>query len=112
MSTQQFIGPFTGQSPNPTAPADAAQQALADRLVAGARVRITKQAPRQNGAFAATSEGVVEKREQKKTGSWFAHSKEDRLWLDRLVIRKDDGEIFVCNLDPQTRVEVLEDAPA
>jgi len=30
---------------------------------------------------------------QQQTGSWFAHSKDDKLWLDRLLIRKADGEL-------------------
>ena len=38
--------------------------------------------------------------------SWFAHSKNDRLWLDRLVIKKDDGEITTLNLDEFSRVEI------
>ena len=35
---------------------------------------------------------------QAETGSWFAHSRNDRLWLDRLEIQKDDGEITTLNL--------------
>ena len=73
----------------------------------GQRVRVTKQVARQQRVFTAAAEGVIEKHEQRKTGSWFAHSKDDKLWLDRLVIRKDDGELYIANLDSQTRVEVL-----
>ena len=50
--------------------------------------------------------------EQKQTGSWFAHSKDDKLWLDRLVLRKEDGEITSLNLDDYTRVEVIPPEPA
>jgi major membrane immunogen (membrane-anchored lipoprotein) len=45
--------------------------------------------------------------EQSKTGSWFAHSKDDRLWLDRLEVTKDDGEIVTLNLDRYSVVEAL-----
>ena len=54
---------------------------------------------------------MVLKYEQKQTGSWYAHSRGDKLWLDRLVIRKDDGEIFTFNLDEYTHIDVLADAP-
>ena len=53
--------------------------------------------------------GTLEAMEQRKTGSWFAHAKDDRLWLDRLVLKKDDGEIVVCNLDAYSRVEVVDE---
>ena len=73
---------------------------------AGQRVVITQQIPRQQQNWNITVEGTIEKYEQRKTGSWFAKSKDDKLWLDRLVVRKDDGEIYICNLDQFTKVEV------
>lgn len=73
----------------------------------GTRVRVTSQAPRQNGAFLCAVEGVVVSQQQKPTGSWFAHGKNDKLWLDRLTVRKDDGELVVCNLDGLACVETL-----
>lgn len=78
-----------------------------DTLVRGSRVRITKQVARQGTALTNSVEGIVVKAEQRKTGSWYAHSKDDRLWLDRLEIEKDDGEIYVCNVDSQTVIEVI-----
>lgn len=71
----------------------------------GARVRVSQQIPRTREAWTTSVEGVIVGYEQSKTGSWFAHSKDDRLWLDRLTLRKDDGEIVVCNLDQYSRVE-------
>ncbi|MCC6661757.1 MAG: hypothetical protein IT437_12825 [Phycisphaerales bacterium] len=73
----------------------------------GQRVRITQQTPRGSGAQTISVEGVVLRTGQQKTGSWFAHSKDSKLWLDRLEIRKDDGELVVCNLDQYSRVEAL-----
>ncbi len=78
----------------------------------GTRVRVTQQLPRQSGTTTATVEGVVLKFEQQKTGSWFAHSRDNKLWLDRLELRKDDGELVALNLDQYSNVEVLEDRRA
>lgn len=78
----------------------------------GQRVRVTQQVPRLSGVIASTIEGVVVRFAQQKTGSWFAHSKDDKLWLDRLELRKDDGELVTLNLDQYSRVEVVDPAPA
>lgn len=73
----------------------------------GTRVRVTQQIARPREAQVIAVEGVIVRFGQQKTGSWFAHAKDDRLWLDRLELRKDDGEIVVCNLDRYSRVERL-----
>jgi hypothetical protein len=73
----------------------------------GQRVRVTQQVPRLTGVMVTTVEGTVIKFHQAKTGSWFAHSKDHRLWLDRLELRKDDGELVSLNLDQNSRVDVL-----
>jgi len=73
----------------------------------GTRVRITQQIPMGARANSISVEGVVVRFGQEKTGSWYAHAKDDKLWLDRLEIEKDDGERVVCNLDQYSRVEVL-----
>ena len=79
-----------------------------DELTPGLRVRVTKQVARTLEVFSSTVEGTIRAHSQKKTGSWYAHSKDDKLWLDRLEIVKDDGEVYVCNIDAHTRIEVLE----
>lgn len=71
----------------------------------GQRVRIVQQLPRLSGTGTIAVEGVVTAFGQSKTGSWFAHSKDKKLWLDRVELQKDDGEIVVCNLDQYTHVE-------
>ncbi len=73
----------------------------------GLRVRVTQQVPRASGGMSAAFEGVIVSFEQQKTGSWFAHSKDKKLWLDRLELRKDDGEIVFVNLDNNSRVEAV-----
>lgn len=71
----------------------------------GRRVRVTQQVPRRDGAWTQSIEGVVTRYQQAKTGSWFAHAKDDKLWLDRLELRLDDGEIVILNLDQYTLIE-------
>ncbi|GIW77076.1 MAG: hypothetical protein KatS3mg104_2139 [Phycisphaerae bacterium] len=77
-------------------------------LVPGARVRVTQQIAAREYALDTVVEGTLISYTQKPTGSWFAHSRDDRLWLDRITLRKDDGEISVLNLDDYAKVEVLE----
>lgn len=80
----------------------------ADMLKPGTRVRITKQVSRLGKVPTTAVEGVIVGYDQRKTGSWFAHSKDDKLWLDRLEVRKDDGEIYVCNVEAHTHIAVLD----
>jgi len=71
----------------------------------GQRVRVTQTIPRQTGPLKISVEGTVVRFGQQKTGSWYAHSKDHKLWLDRLELKKDDGEIVVVNLDQYSLVE-------
>lgn len=77
-------------------------------LQAGVRVRVTQQMPQVGQVWTTTVEGTIVRWRQAQTGSWFAHSRGDRLWLDRLELRRDDGEVVVLNLD---RYSVIEPAP-
>lgn len=65
----------------------------------GSRVRVTQQTPLRDRTWSTSLEGVVVGCQQARTGSWFAGSRDDRLWLDRLELRLDDGELVVLNLD-------------
>ena len=69
-------------------------------------VTVTQQIPQQAEAWCIRISGTVVRFEQQKTGAWFAHAKDGKLWLDRLTVRKDDGEIVVFILDSFTHVEV------
>jgi len=73
----------------------------------GQRVRITQQIVMGKQTPTAEVEGVVLAVGQQKTGSWFAHSKDHKLWLDRVQLQKDDGEVAFCNLDQNSRVEII-----
>jgi hypothetical protein len=79
---------------------------LRKRLVPGAKVKVTQQIAARHYALPAVVEGTVVSYGQKQTGSWFAHSRDDKLWLDRLVIRKDDGETTSLILDAFSHIEV------
>ena len=76
----------------------------------GTRVRVTQQIPFGSRAVSTTFEGTIVRAGQQKTGSWFAHGKDDKLWLDRLELKMDDGEKVTCNLDRYSVVQVLESA--
>jgi hypothetical protein len=86
--------------------------AIRKNLRPGVRVKVTQQIAARHYALTSDVTGTVVEYEQKQTGSWFAHSKNDKLWLDRLLIRKDDGELTTLNLDDYSHVEILADEPA
>ena len=75
----------------------------------GTRVRITQQLPQTPEVWSSSTEGSVVRYRQAKTGSWYTHAKDDRLWLDRLELERDDGERVVLNLDHYSRIEDLSD---
>ncbi len=81
-----------------TPPAD-----ISDLLTPGRRVTVIQQMQLKGWTNRIT--GTVEGFEQSKTGSWYAHAKDDRLWLDRLTLELDDGEIVAINLDRYSRIE-------
>ncbi|MFM1830424.1 MAG: hypothetical protein RLZZ558_764 [Planctomycetota bacterium] len=74
-------------------------------LSPGTRVRVTQQMPQTHTVWSTTVEGIVVRWRQARTGSWFAHAKDDKLWLDRLELRRDDGELVTLNLDHYSLVE-------
>jgi hypothetical protein len=78
----------------------------------GQRVRLIQQIPQRDQVWTTRLEGTIVRFEQQKTGAWYAHSKDDRLWLDRLVLQKDDGEQVVCVLDRYSHVSVLAEPKA
>lgn len=78
-------------------------------LKPGQMVRVRQQIDTREGAWPSVVEGRVIRYEQRPTGSWFAHGKNDRLWLQRLRLEKSDGEIVELALDAATRVEIVND---
>src|SRR5690242_16101319 len=86
--------------------------AIRKGLRPGARVKVVQQIAARDYAWTSEVVGTVVEYRQKQTGSWYAHSKDDKLWLDRLLIRKDDGELTTLNLDDYSHIEILSDAGA
>jgi hypothetical protein len=88
------------------------EDSIRQQLVPGARVTVLQQFAHRDPAKAWTNRvtGTVLEYMQKPTGSWFAHSKNDKLWLDRLKIRRDDGELMTLNLDEYSHIEKVEPA--
>ena len=76
----------------------------------GSKVRITQQIPQRDEVFTTTVEGTVLRQERQGSGSWFARNTRNKVWLDRLILQKADGEISVLNLDEYTHVDLLEGA--
>ncbi|HWB52549.1 MAG TPA: hypothetical protein VG722_00085 [Tepidisphaeraceae bacterium] len=76
------------------------------QLIPGAKVSVIQQIPMRDRVWTSKVAGTIVDYEQRKTGSWYAHSRDDKLWLDRLTLRKDDGEITTLNLDEYTRIEM------
>jgi len=71
----------------------------------GTRVRVTQQLAAVHRVATTSLTGTVVRYRQSQTGSWVAHALHDRLWLDRLELRLDDGEVTVLNLDQYTVVD-------
>lgn len=80
--------------------------AIREQLKPGVKVKITQQIAARHYSWPTEIRGTIVEFKQQETGSWFAHSKDDRLWLDRLVLRKADGEITTLNLDDYTHIEI------
>ena len=70
-------------------------------------VRVTQQYAQTHDVWTTTMEGVVVRYQQAKTGSWFVHGRDDKVWLDRLEIRLDDGELVTLNLDQYSVIEFV-----
>ena len=80
----------------------------AGQLKPGVAVRVTQQIAARDHTWTTDVRGIVVEFSQRQTGSWYAHSKDDRLWLDRLTLRKADGELVTLNLDEYSQVEVVD----
>jgi hypothetical protein len=87
---------------------------LRSRLVPGAKVIVTQQIAHRipEKAWMNRVAGTVVEYKQKPTGSWYAHAKNEKLWLDRLKVQKEDGELTTLILDEYSHVEVLADPEA
>ena len=80
------------------------------RLEPSQRVRILQTVHAREGDWQTEIEGKIVSIASKPTGSWFVHGKNDKLWLRRLTIRKDDGELADLVLDRDSVVTILDDS--
>jgi hypothetical protein len=74
-------------------------ESIRRQLVPGAKVRVVQQIAARNYSWSSETAGTIVEFQQKQTGSWYAHSKDDKLWLDRLTLKMPDGELTTLNLD-------------
>lgn len=65
---------------------------------------------RQGRSYETEVVGVVESWATESTGSWYAHGKDDKLWLHRLKLRKADGELTLVVIDDDTEIAKIEAA--
>lgn len=78
-------------------------------LVPDQRVRAQQRIMTREGDWTTEVVGRVVWCESRPTGSWFAHGKDNRLWLRRLRLEKDDGELVDLTIDNRTTVTILDD---
>jgi len=76
----------------------------------GTPVCVSETTRRRDQSIQTRVIGVVDAWEDMPTGSWFAHGKNDKLWLKRLRLRKADGETTVLVVDDGTSIAKLEAA--
>jgi hypothetical protein len=81
---------------------------MVESLKVGQRIRIEQTIARREGDWKTSIEGEIVFVEEQPTGSWFAHSKDQRLWLKRIGLRKADGSLTTVSVDQHSRVEMLE----
>lgn len=77
------------------------------KLSAGDRIRVSERVVGYDQTWLTHVEGEVVSCEPETTGSWFAQAKHNKLWLLRIRLRKDDGEITALNVDQNTEIQIL-----
>lgn len=80
---------------------------MIDTLRPGQRIRVRQSIHRREGDWVTTVEGEILTVDDEKTGSWFAHSKDKKLWLKRIRLKKADGDLTTITLDQRSEVEVV-----
>jgi hypothetical protein len=80
-------------------------------LQAGQRVRVRQTIVGRDKEWPIEVEGEIVEHVTQPTGSWYTHGPKGKLHLERLIIRKDDGELSSLALSERSQVTVL-DAPA
>ena len=74
----------------------------------GTQVKVEQIIDHRSDPITSETIGVVEAWEELPTGSWHAHGKDGKLWLSRLKLRKEDGELTLLVIDDSTTITRLE----
>ena len=74
----------------------------------GMKIKVTQAIERRDGRWETEVIGTILSAEPQPTGSWFAHGKNDKYWLVRIELQKDDGERSLLILDRHTELTVLD----
>lgn len=78
-----------------------------EQLTPGLRICVRQTIDRREGDWQTEVIGTVLEATRKKTGSWYAHGTDNKLWIYRIQLRKEDGEITTLTLDQWTEIELL-----
>lgn len=78
-------------------------------ILPGMRIKVAQTIDRRTGPWTTEVVGTVLSVQRKPTGAWFAHGKDNKYWLVRIELQKDDGEVSLLILDQHTRIMALED---
>jgi hypothetical protein len=76
-------------------------------LKPGTRVRVRQVINRREGPWVSETSGTVVSVKAEPSESWFAHSQDNKIWLRRLRLRKDDGELTTLTLDERSEITLL-----
>lgn len=97
------------ESPSVTPPPDHASRLRTQfgGLKPGDRVRVTQRVRVGKRQWRSTVEGTVEKTSRQLTGLHTDRARDDRVYVDALRLKRDDGEITTLTLDEFTDLEVL-----
>ena len=79
-----------------------------EHLPKGTRVRVLQDINQADPSWQAVTVGVIEAQEEESTGAWYAHGRNGKLGLERLTLRKPDGEVSVLTIDDQTLIQSIE----
>ena len=74
----------------------------ATQLNLGDRVKVTQTVRWRHRAATSDVVGTVVSCGQDQTGNWFAHNPSGRYVLQRMVLRKDDGECVDLEINRET----------
>jgi hypothetical protein len=76
-------------------------------LKPGVKIRVTQRIDVRTGFWTCDVEGEILSCGPERSESWFARNHTGVVWLNRIRLRKPDGEITTINIDQNTQVTVL-----